>query len=941
MGSHRLPSAKNKSSVRPTKSLAVFDFQRSLNARQLKDFGERQHTGPPQSALACCELASLVVNLRLLVFLGNEIESGDARRLEAMVWNPPTSSPANGMDSRQHLELGRSGIPPHQGLDTNGDPARPVGSWAQRLQMTRVLGTVTKSEDQEQITDRISQDECPRAASGSPRLDLTSSEEFPSLTALTKADTLPRSFKKAAAGYRALSRSEITSPTPTWPGQQQHLPSSSVESYDRTTSSAPPCGENVGEQLLTIPVESTAPLPIRGRPVPKMSPVPFRLSRNPVLDRRVALPITTPASLQLLERVSRELRTSAGTCGSTVERARATRTPENPTPSAWTTSRGECESANRSSSTKKSFNVDSPSFTPAQLQSGSKKHTFSSQTANAAVFTPKGSTNSATPALAQDSESSFVTAAGVRDFTPQAQNYDLNTTSATNGVASDSSAGIYDAFTMATMGQALPTTQYNPYAEDHTSMAGVATPFYQAQGAYAAAIQPLQYHLYAPVGPHKADMHHPYQKQAYDFFLPNDIREDLQKKSAATRQVLPNSQLPDVSQYHSLVPLDTAKSSHTSIFGSSVCWVYKATSKKNGNVYCLRRLQGARVASKNSTNEPLAKWKRISNGNIVTVHEVFTSRDFNDTSLIFIHNYHPNSKTLAEHHISQRRFGQQQPPIQENVLWSYISQLCNALRTVHGEGLAARCIHPTKVIMTEKNRIRLSACMILDVLEYETSRPIAELQQEDLVDLGKLILILGLGTMTISPVQSALEQFQRTMYSPELKELVFWLVTPPYPEQPIQKTITELTPRITHHILDSFDSSLQAYDGINSNLHQELENGRIARLMLKLGVINERPDFDNELNWSETGERYSLKLFRDYVFHQVDSNGNPVLDLGHMLSCLNKLDAGIDEKVYLTSRDHQTSFIISYKELKKQVNNAFNELQKAGQTKSATSRAGY
>ena len=72
-----------------------------------------------------------------------------------------------------------------------------------------------------------------------------------------------------------------------------------------------------------------------------------------------------------------------------------------------------------------------------------------------------------------------------------------------------------------------------------------------------------------------------------------------------------------------------------------------------------------------------------------------------------------------------------------------------------------------------------------------------------------------------------------------------------------------------------------------------------------------------------------LKLFRDYVFHQVDSNGNPVMDIGHMIRCLNKLDAGVDERICLTSRDEQTSFVVSYKELKKQLVNAFNELIKA------------
>jgi hypothetical protein len=50
-------------------------------------------------------------------------------------------------------------------------------------------------------------------------------------------------------------------------------------------------------------------------------------------------------------------------------------------------------STNISDSAKNKLNVDSPSFTPAQLQSGAKKSTFSSQTLNAAPFTPKGVAN--------------------------------------------------------------------------------------------------------------------------------------------------------------------------------------------------------------------------------------------------------------------------------------------------------------------------------------------------------------------------------------------------------------------------------------------------------------------------------------------------------------------------------------------------------------------
>lgn len=48
----------------------------------------------------------------------------------------------------------------------------------------------------------------------------------------------------------------------------------------------------------------------------------------------------------------------------------------------------------------------------------------------------------------------------------------------------------------------------------------------------------------------------------------------------------------------------------------------------------------------------------------------------------------------------------------------------------------------------------------------------------------------------------------------------------------------------------------------------EYDNGRLLRLLLKLGTVNERPDHSGG-EWAETGERYILKLFRDYCFHQV------------------------------------------------------------------------
>ena len=60
------------------------------------------------------------------------------------------------------------------------------------------------------------------------------------------------------------------------------------------------------------------------------------------------------------------------------------------------------------------------------------------------------------------------------------------------------------------------------------------------------------------------------------------------------------------------------------------------------------------------------------------------------------------------------------------------------------------------------------------------------------------------------------------------------------------------------------------------------------RLLMKLAFINERPD--DKGYWSETGDRYIVRLFRDFVFHQKDEGNRPVLDCGHVLDALSKLD---------------------------------------------------
>jgi PAB-dependent poly(A)-specific ribonuclease subunit 3 len=194
---------------------------------------------------------------------------------------------------------------------------------------------------------------------------------------------------------------------------------------------------------------------------------------------------------------------------------------------------------------------------------------------------------------------------------------------------------------------------------------------------------------------------------------------------------------------------------------------------------------------------------------------------------------------------------------------------------------------------------------------------------------GRLILAIATNSSNLAssntPLKAAMESLKRN-YSPEFRDTVEWLLTPA--TAPGTKDLNEFIRGISGQILASYDNALHSEDTTLSTLSQELENGRLFRLVAKLGTINERPEYEGDVKWSEVGERYILKLFRDYVFHQVNPEGRPVVDLAHILECLNKLDAGSAEKIKLVSRDDQDCMIVGYKELKKQVDAAFGELLK-------------
>ncbi|KAI8881342.1 hypothetical protein K501DRAFT_189181 [Backusella circina FSU 941] len=434
--------------------------------------------------------------------------------------------------------------------------------------------------------------------------------------------------------------------------------------------------------------------------------------------------------------------------------------------------------------------------------------------------------------------------------------------------------------------------------------------YYQQQHQQQYPRQQLLHHLYAPTLPHIKNIL-PHQRTIQSLFISDNLRQQLTERNEAQLQTVPACDLGlplEVHVYHSLYPLSDDGQYRS----------YKAICSVDGCTYTLLRIPGYRLVNELAMGA-VESWSRIRHCNIVSIREAFTTRAFGDSSLVFVYDYHPCSVTLEEYHSDKK-------VIPENVMWSYITQIASAIQAVHHAGLAARNINRHKIILTGENRIRLNEGSVIDVVQYDNNTPLnlSRYQQEDLLSFGKLIVTLACNNNNDEVIQQLTHSFDMMSryYSADLKNALLYLFSKPTATKSIDEFITIISP----FILEEINNTQFYNDCLENELSRELENGRLVRLLSKMGFINERPEFDMDPSWSETGDRYLIKLFRDYVFHQVDEKGQPVIDMVHVITCLNKLDAGIDEKIMLMSRDDQSCLIVSYKEIKNCIQSAFTDL---------------
>jgi PAB-dependent poly(A)-specific ribonuclease subunit 3 len=161
---------------------------------------------------------------------------------------------------------------------------------------------------------------------------------------------------------------------------------------------------------------------------------------------------------------------------------------------------------------------------------------------------------------------------------------------------------------------------------------------------------------------------------------------------------------------------------------------------------------------------------------------------------VVAYTYHPSAQTLYDAHIKPRgpafvhgRLQAAQAHVPERTLWSYIIQIAGAMKAAHDQGLPVRMIDVTKVIVTGRNRVRISSCGLADVLTYNPASashlpgvPISTEQiQEDLVMFGKLIMALCCNNVAaMSNFGKSLDLITQS-YSPDLKNVALFCLSKP------------------------------------------------------------------------------------------------------------------------------------------------------------------
>jgi PAB-dependent poly(A)-specific ribonuclease subunit 3 len=315
--------------------------------------------------------------------------------------------------------------------------------------------------------------------------------------------------------------------------------------------------------------------------------------------------------------------------------------------------------------------------------------------------------------------------------------------------------------------------------------------------------------------------------------LPEPIRQHFQTLDVETNKHLSpdDDRINEVpARYHSVLALDSASVPRGA--GGSFGYpssVYKVVDRTDSQVFCVRRFDNVRACQSTVIKNALTKWLEIRHPSIVSLYSITQERG---GTLFFAHAYHAVATTLKQRFIDPPNA----PAVAEPILWRILTQLMAGLRFVHSRGIAIRHISPVHVLLTSGTQARFNSVGVTDVLEFESRKPMTELQYDDIVKLGLVILSLATKVVVTQKTADMALKHLHQAFSQDIYRVVSAMISG-------KLNLTQISAMMLDKIQDELDLSMASSDALHSHLRSEYENGRLLRLLLKLGFVNERPEY--------------------------------------------------------------------------------------------------
>ncbi len=247
---------------------------------------------------------------------------------------------------------------------------------------------------------------------------------------------------------------------------------------------------------------------------------------------------------------------------------------------------------------------------------------------------------------------------------------------------------------------------------------------------------------------------------------------------------------------------------------------------------------------------------------VIELKEGYTSVENNEYTLHMIYDYCKGTTIFS----------------QTNNISHIVIQILSCMKAIHLKKLYfGGCLHPHKIFYSKENLIKIGGIGIGAIL-YDESVDV--MQQNDIIQFGYMLLeVMTKSIPFIETVPELLDKIEQEW----LKSIIYKCITKTFDD------INELLLIVSPFMFQSINLLATKIDVQQKQINKYNENDRITHLLYKLGSINERCEYSNAANWSEIGGNYLLKLFRDFLFHQVDEKNKPVSDIYHLTYHLNKV----------------------------------------------------